>query len=86
MSPVDAEARSMAKMFAWKLNLVLSGVGATFALVVGLAVWTVQRVDTIARDVRAAAVQEARTEARDVAGEASKNTREYVDSRLADLR
>lgn len=86
MSPVDREARSLAESLAWKLNLVLSGVGATFALVVGLAVWTVQRVDTIARDVRAAAVQEARTEARDVAGEASKATREYVDARLADLR
>lgn len=86
MSPIDREARSLAENLGWKLNLVLAGVGSTFAMVVGLAVWTLQRVDAIARDVREIATQTARVEARDVASEARKEIREEVSQLLATRR
>ena len=40
-------ARVMATGMSWKLNFILTGVGATFAMLLGLVAWTVARVDGI---------------------------------------
>lgn len=48
-------ARVMASGMSWKLNFILTGVGATFAMLLGLVAWTVSRVDGIeARSIAAA--------------------------------
>ena len=48
-------ARVMATGMSWKLNFILTGVGATFAMLLGLVAWTVARVDGIeARSIAAA--------------------------------
>ncbi len=58
-------AKATADGLSWKLNLVLAGVGATFALLVALVGWTVSRVDLIEDRTRAAAALYARDTARE---------------------
>lgn len=47
-----------AAAIGWKVNVILIGVGGTFAAVIGLVRWTVERVDQI--EVRAVTAAEAR--------------------------
>jgi hypothetical protein len=58
-------AADAATNFGWKLNVILAGVAATFLTVVGLAGWTVARVDRIEVTVRDVARSDARTVARE---------------------
>jgi hypothetical protein len=55
--------------FAWKLNVILCGVAATFLAVGGLVAWTVLRIDALEIRVRAAAIDDARRVAYTVASE-----------------
>lgn len=66
----ESEARSVraadaALNFGWKLNVILAGVAATFATTVGLAGWTMTRVDRIEVTVRESAKSDARMVARE---------------------
>lgn len=73
---------SPAAALGWKLNLIMTGVGATFVAVLGLVKWTVDRVEQVeARSVEAAEVRAAK-----VAEAAAAETRTAWRAELADVR
>lgn len=58
-------AQDTTSNFSWKLNLILTGVAATLATVVGIGAWTLTQVQTVKR--------ESVIEARDAGGDAARD-------------